>query len=154
MLRSTWRALETESRLGLHGHERGKPGPRSHGPSRQLSALPVGGCDAFDDLRLRKIREVFGGQTFTLRSLGRDRDDSRIHGAASYRAGRSSPGGVEYLLIIGRNHLPVKCGGCADAVVMAVPGTLVKNLLWSLDAKRPTFFQEVRYLGYNIAWSS
>jgi len=26
MLRSTWRGLETESRLGLHGHERGNPG--------------------------------------------------------------------------------------------------------------------------------
>ncbi len=28
MLRSTWRGLETESRLGLHGHERGNPGHR------------------------------------------------------------------------------------------------------------------------------
>ncbi len=28
MLRSTWRGLETESRLGLHGHERGNPGYR------------------------------------------------------------------------------------------------------------------------------
>jgi hypothetical protein len=26
MLRSMWRGLETESRLGLHGHERGNPG--------------------------------------------------------------------------------------------------------------------------------
>ena len=28
MLRSRWRGLETESRLGLHGHERGNPGYR------------------------------------------------------------------------------------------------------------------------------
>ena len=28
MLRSRWRGLETESRLGLHGHERGNPGHR------------------------------------------------------------------------------------------------------------------------------
>ena len=28
LLRSTWRGLETESRLGLHGHERGNPGYR------------------------------------------------------------------------------------------------------------------------------
>ncbi len=28
MLRSMWRGLETESRLGLHGHERGTPGYR------------------------------------------------------------------------------------------------------------------------------
>ncbi len=28
MLRSKWRGLETESRLGLHGHERGNPGYR------------------------------------------------------------------------------------------------------------------------------
>jgi hypothetical protein len=28
MLRSMWRGLETESRLGLHGHERGNPGHR------------------------------------------------------------------------------------------------------------------------------
>ncbi len=28
MLRSTWRGLETESRFGLHGHERGNPGYR------------------------------------------------------------------------------------------------------------------------------
>ena len=28
MLRSKWRGLETESRLGLHGHERGNPGHR------------------------------------------------------------------------------------------------------------------------------
>ncbi len=28
MLRSMWRGLETESRLGLHGHERGNPGYR------------------------------------------------------------------------------------------------------------------------------
>jgi hypothetical protein len=28
MLRSTWRGLETESRLGLYGHERGNPGHR------------------------------------------------------------------------------------------------------------------------------
>ncbi len=27
-LRSRWRGLETESRLGLHGHERGNPGYR------------------------------------------------------------------------------------------------------------------------------
>jgi hypothetical protein len=26
LLRSTWRGLETESRLDLHGHERGNPG--------------------------------------------------------------------------------------------------------------------------------
>ncbi len=26
MLRSRWRGLETESRLGLNGHERGNPG--------------------------------------------------------------------------------------------------------------------------------
>jgi len=32
MLRSTWRGLETESRSGLHGHERGNPGYRQdHG---------------------------------------------------------------------------------------------------------------------------
>ena len=32
LLRSTWRGLETESRLGLHGHERGNPGDRQgHG---------------------------------------------------------------------------------------------------------------------------
>jgi hypothetical protein len=29
LLRSRWRGLETESRLGLHGHERGNPGYRS-----------------------------------------------------------------------------------------------------------------------------
>ena len=40
------------------------------------------------------------------------------------------------------------------AVVMAVPGALVRNLLWGLDAERPAFFHEVRYLGYNIARSS
>jgi hypothetical protein len=28
MLRSRWRALETRSRLGLHGHKRGNPGHR------------------------------------------------------------------------------------------------------------------------------
>ena len=28
MLRSMWRGLETESRLDLHGHERGNPGHR------------------------------------------------------------------------------------------------------------------------------
>ncbi len=28
MLRSRWRGLETESRLGLDGHERGNPGYR------------------------------------------------------------------------------------------------------------------------------
>ena len=28
LLRSRWRGLETESRLGLHGHERGNPGHR------------------------------------------------------------------------------------------------------------------------------
>ncbi len=28
MLRARWRGLETESRLGLHGHERGNPGYR------------------------------------------------------------------------------------------------------------------------------
>jgi len=28
MLRSRWRGLETESRLGLRGHERGNPGHR------------------------------------------------------------------------------------------------------------------------------
>ncbi len=28
LLRSTWRGLETESRLGLHGHERENPGYR------------------------------------------------------------------------------------------------------------------------------
>ncbi len=28
MLRSRWRGLKTESRLGLHGHERGNPGYR------------------------------------------------------------------------------------------------------------------------------
>ena len=28
MLRSRWRGLETESRLGLAGHERGNPGHR------------------------------------------------------------------------------------------------------------------------------
>ena len=28
MLRSMWRGLETQSRLGLHGHERGNPGHR------------------------------------------------------------------------------------------------------------------------------
>jgi hypothetical protein len=28
LLRSTWRGLETELRLGLHGHERGNPGDR------------------------------------------------------------------------------------------------------------------------------
>jgi hypothetical protein len=28
LLRSTWRGLETELRLGLHGHERGNPGHR------------------------------------------------------------------------------------------------------------------------------
>ncbi len=28
MLRVKWRGLETESRLGLHGHERGNPGHR------------------------------------------------------------------------------------------------------------------------------
>ena len=28
LLRSRWRGLETESRLGLHGHERGNPGYR------------------------------------------------------------------------------------------------------------------------------
>jgi len=28
MLRSRWRGLETESRLGLHGHERGNLGHR------------------------------------------------------------------------------------------------------------------------------
>jgi hypothetical protein len=28
MLRSMWRGLETESRLGLHGHERGNSGYR------------------------------------------------------------------------------------------------------------------------------
>jgi hypothetical protein len=28
MLRSMWRGLETESRLGLHGHEWGNPGHR------------------------------------------------------------------------------------------------------------------------------
>ncbi len=28
LLRSRWRGLETESRLGLHGHERGDPGYR------------------------------------------------------------------------------------------------------------------------------
>jgi hypothetical protein len=32
MLRSRWRGLETESRLGLYGHERGNPGYRQgHG---------------------------------------------------------------------------------------------------------------------------
>jgi hypothetical protein len=44
LLRSTWRGLETESRLGLHGHERGNPGyktrPEPHGPPRQPSTLP------------------------------------------------------------------------------------------------------------------
>ena len=73
---------------------------------------------------------------------------------AGYTEDVRSPGEVEYLLIIGRNRRPVKCGPCADAVVMAVPGALVRNLLWGLDAERPAFFQEVRYLGYNIAWSS
>jgi len=28
LLRSTWRGLETELRLGLHGHERGNSGDR------------------------------------------------------------------------------------------------------------------------------
>ena len=34
MLRSMWRGLETESRLGLHGHERGNPG---HGQGHDLT---------------------------------------------------------------------------------------------------------------------
>ena len=68
------------------------------------------------------------------------------------------PGWVEFawqswifFLIIGRKRRPAERGPCADAVVMAVPGALVKKLLWGLDGKRPTLLKEARYLGHNIA---
>ena len=56
MLRSMWRGLETESRLGLYGHERGNPGhrqghdltdhrasPRPYQPDGLGFELPMGG---------------------------------------------------------------------------------------------------------------
>ncbi len=57
MLRSMWRGLETESRLGLQGHERGNPGhrqdhnltdhrasPRPYQPMIQPHAIVTAAC--------------------------------------------------------------------------------------------------------------
>jgi len=45
LLRSRWRGLETESRLGLHGHERGNPGHRQdlHLTDHRASPRPYRG---------------------------------------------------------------------------------------------------------------
>jgi hypothetical protein len=40
MLRSMWRGLETESRSGLHGHERGNPGHRQGHDLKDHRASP------------------------------------------------------------------------------------------------------------------
>ena len=40
LLRSRWRGLETESRLGLHGHERGNPGYRQDHDLTDYRASP------------------------------------------------------------------------------------------------------------------
>jgi hypothetical protein len=40
VLRSRWRGLETESRLGLHGHERGNPGYRQDPALRTTAPAP------------------------------------------------------------------------------------------------------------------
>jgi hypothetical protein len=40
LLRSRWRGLETESRLGLHGHERGNPGHRQDHDLTDYRASP------------------------------------------------------------------------------------------------------------------
>jgi hypothetical protein len=55
LLRSRWRGLETESRLGLHGHERGNPG---YGQDLNLtdhraSPRPYRGLDLRQPRRLR-----------------------------------------------------------------------------------------------------
>ena len=57
LLRSRWRGLETESRLGLHGHERGNPGYRQdHDLTTTAPALdPTCGADRRADHTLSSL---------------------------------------------------------------------------------------------------
>ena len=63
LLRSRWRGLETESRLGLHGHERGNPGYRQGHNLTDYRASPrpyfgIGGAESGLNFLLPAVRPM------------------------------------------------------------------------------------------------
>ena len=93
LLRSTWRGLETELRLGLHGHERGNLGYRQgqdlmdHRASPRPYQVGAGHADSGALLLADRVGEAVRGRARCLpRRGGPSRDPKPGHGDAGARS--------------------------------------------------------------------